>query len=228
MRTTITISADRYLQELVAFYEIAGEPSYDNTQIMTDWFTTHAKSITADEFSELSEVLRQTGDALSKAARYLEDKENGQASDAFVPINIDTSGRQISAIFSNFLLDMRHRALLDRNELTSRAFLITAISSFEVLFGHLVRSIHQRNPNALSKSEHAFTLEELSQYTSIDEARDSLVTRRIETLLMESVDSWAKWLTRTVNIELSTIIDDWLLTREYLPGETSSCMQMVK
>jgi len=60
------------------------------------------------------------------------------------------------------------------------------------LFSHLARAIYKRNPSALARSDYSFTLEQLTSYDSIDEAREALVTHKIDALLRESVEEWGK------------------------------------
>jgi hypothetical protein len=116
-------------------------------------------------------------------------------------------------MFFSFILNTIN-LLGDRTAMISRAFLIAAESSFEVLFGQLARTIYVKNPSALSRSDYSFTLEELAKYASIDDAREALITYKIESLIRESLDEWAKWLKRTVNISLDQIMADWPVARE--------------
>lgn len=125
-----------------------------------------------------------------------------------------TPAPEHAAVLISFLRDISLTILTDRSRLVSRAFLIAAESSFEILFSRLAHAIYQRNPSALARSDYSFTLEQISTYASIDEARNALVTLKIEALLRESVDEWGKWLKRMINISLDNVIDDWPTMRE--------------
>lgn len=189
---------DDYVREIIGFYEIIAEIS-DDKDFITKWYAVNGPLMSKDALSELPGFLRQAAEGMIKAADQANKVREGKASDEdFAPIQINVPNKELNDVFGNILADLSHRALVDRVTLVGRAFLIAAISSFEILFAQVARLICQRNPSALPKSEYTFTLEELSQYSSIDEARQALITRRVEALLMESVDGWSKWLERTV------------------------------
>jgi hypothetical protein len=149
-----------------------------------------------------------------EVAEYMKKRQNGEQVEAPKQREIVKPQPDSNEMFLDLMRKLVDGLNLNRAELASRAFLISAVSSFEILFAHVVRSVYDRNPAALNQSEYAFTLQELAQYASIDEARAALVARKVDALLMESVDSWSKWLERAVNTEFTTVAADWPIVRE--------------
>jgi hypothetical protein len=200
-----------YIRELIGFYEIIAEISPQG-EVAQRSFQQNLELMSKEERKRFAAALRQTAAALVEAADAGEAKE-GKNATIFAPIHIDIPELELGEIVRATLADYTLRPL-KRESLVGRAFLIAAVSSFEILFSKLARVVCQHNPSALPKSDYAFTLEELTQYSSIDEAREVLITRRIDSLLMESIDGWAKWLGRTVSVDLSEIVGDWKVIRE--------------
>jgi hypothetical protein len=203
----IAIHADNYVRDLIAFNEICTEASAKKTNLLKNWVAANASHVSGKDFEDLGKFLDDFIEMMRKASAQL-------AGDKFEPVSINISNPEIAAISETLTMDLVFRGIPDRSNLVNRASLIAAVSAFEVLFGQLVRTVCNYNPSALSRSEYSFTLEELSQFSSIDEARQALVTRKIEALLMESIDGWDKWVERTVKITFADTVGDWPLIRE--------------
>jgi hypothetical protein len=204
-KTHAPSGAETYLRELIAFYEIGKKISNEEVNIIDDWMKANAHLMSEEDRNELPSLLREFADAFTEI---ISSWEEGKS------VTFNPPRAEPGAMFGSLIMHAALTGLVNHGELVNRAFLIASVSSFEVLFGHLVRMVYRRNPVALSKSEHAFTLEELSQYASIQDAQEALIALKVEALLMESVDGWAKWLDRTVNIELTKIVDEWPRVRE--------------
>jgi len=205
--------ADLSIAELISFDEIIADiVSDDDFSTAGKWYKNYGKFISDRDrenldkgFDELIQKLTIIRDDMLKM-----DEGARKNYEYSVPFAGESEDQKI---LLSFVLHVANR-LGDRAQIVSRAFLIAAESSFEVLFGQVARAIYVKNPSALPKSDYSFTLEELSTYHSIDDARDFLITHRTEALLRESPDEWNKWLKRTINIELDKLIGDWPSTRE--------------
>jgi hypothetical protein len=198
----------------MSFHEIANSSAISNAVTVKEWMVAHKQYISREDWAKIPALIDVLIEGITKASDYLKQARHGEALEPFEPIHITSLNTESGAAFGHLTMQIAQQVSLDRAELTSRAFLITAISSFEILFGKVVRFVYSRNPAALSKSEHAFTLEELSQYASIQEAKESLIAQKIESLLRESVDAWSKWLQRTTNVGMPEIVDGWPEIRE--------------
>jgi hypothetical protein len=99
--------------------------------------------------------------------------------------------------------------------LLRKSLLISSISAFEVLFGSVAEEIYKVNKSALNDSDYAFTLQELAEFATLDDARSYLSERRISSLLRESIDGWDKWLKKASGgISMTDLPVDWPAIRE--------------
>lgn len=207
------VLAENSIKELVAFDEIIAEISGRKDNPVNEWFEENLPFMNEDTRKDFDEGLDEFLEVISKVRDYIDRKKEDPTVGPLESAGMSITKKEIETIFYSFIMNVVHR-LGNRAELISRALLIAAESSFEVLFGQLVRVIYVKNPSALPKSDYSFTLEELTRYASIDEAREALITHKIESLLRESVDDWARWLKRTINIPLDEVMPDWPVTRE--------------
>jgi hypothetical protein len=200
--------AENSFRELVAFYEIIADLSgQPQKNVASEWIGNYKQFLDDTDLDNFDKTMGNLIEAMQ------ETKSRMERSKEPFSVNVEVVGKGTEEIIANFMVEVVHR-LGNRAVIISRAFLIAAESSFEVLFGQLARAIYTKNPGALPKSDYSFTLEELSKYSSMSEAREFLVGHRIEALLRESLDEWGKWLKRTINIELDQVMPDWPATRE--------------
>ncbi|MCX4414567.1 hypothetical protein OOK43_14915 [[Kitasatospora] papulosa] len=109
----------------------------------------------------------------------------------------------------------RYAYVGSREEVTRRALLVSLISNFEILFGKLARVVYEKNKAALNDSEYSFTLQQLSEFDSVEDAREFLIERRLSVLLRDSVDGWEKWLGRACGgLSMTAFPVDWPGIRE--------------
>lgn len=210
MISELVAQGDKGFRELVAFDEIISELSESKSTVF------FVRKMLFDDLMNFFGPGEQ-GDfnhALGELTRCLEEaKERFAKGERNVTVNFNVGSQQTQEMVTSFITNTLNRPT-DRATVVGRALLIAAESSFEVLFGQVARAVYTKNPAALSRSDHAFTLEELSTFSSIDDAREYLISRKIETLLHESLEEWNKWLKRTLNTELDQILPDWPVTRE--------------
>src|ERR1700733_10645858 len=79
-------------------------------------------------------------------------------------------------------LDRLHEA----QRVLPQSFLIALVSRYDALVGSLVRALFSQKPDALRSSERTFTFAELTQFTSIADAREFIVDKEVESLLRKS------------------------------------------
>jgi hypothetical protein len=206
--SSLYIHADNSFRELVAFYEVITETSNRSKMAsIREWFDSHEKILDRDN----NPIFYENLSAFSEMLRRAYMKADPDDKDGSYKMAMSDKGLDIA--FESFMTNIRYR-FVDRVEVIGRAVLIAAESSFEVLFGQLVHVIYAKYPSALSSSDYSFTLEELTKYASIEDARGSLIRRRIDNLLRESLNDWDKWLKRTINVSLEHALPDWPVTRE--------------
>ncbi len=106
-----------------------------------------------------------------------------------------------------FILQMVSRRS-KRTQILSSALLASAVGSFEVLVSEIARYFYNARPTALATGEKEFTLVELESFESIDDARQSAIGARVDSLMFKSTAGWFDWLKRNVGFGLEEIVDD--------------------
>ncbi|WP_327289472.1 hypothetical protein [Streptomyces sp. NBC_01198] len=101
------------------------------------------------------------------------------------------------------------------HELLRKSLLVSAVSGFEVLFGKIARSVFEVNSTALNDSDYSFTLHQLSDFSTIADAREFLIERQVNKLLFDSLDGWEKWIKRAAGgVSMVALPVDWDKVRE--------------
>jgi hypothetical protein len=103
-----------------------------------------------------------------------------------------------------------HTALLMRSILTM------ATSASEVLVSNIYRTHLMCNPGAAENSEEkAFSLHDLSDFGSIQDAIDESVFQQSDAFSRKGIRAWATWFKgRPLGIDLSVLALDWIRTVE--------------
>jgi hypothetical protein len=213
----------RYLLELATFCDLIRHFEMTATDWASQWVSDNEHHLSDSDREQFRVLLDKFIYALQEAKKYqtmIAAGEKPELPEGAIRESVEAAdvtskpADSADAMFIDLVRKMIENVNLNRSELAARAYLITAVSSFEILFGSVIRSVYDRNPTALDQSEYRFTLEELTEFASIEDARAALVSRKVDMLLMESVDNWSKWLDRTVNIEFQSVIIDWPMVRE--------------
>lgn len=206
--SSLYLQANNAFKELVAFDEIIQDFSgRSKTEPIREWLQNNRQYLDRQSDPNFHNNLQRFFDMINRVLENAEpDTEEGGYS-----MTVSDEGSSIA--FESFMSNIAFR-FVDRTELIGKAILIAAESSFEVLFGQLVHVIYAKYPSALSASDYSFTLEELTKYPSIEDAREHLIRRRIDNLLRESLTGWNKWLKRTINVSLEQVLPNWPATCE--------------
>lgn len=121
----------------------------------------------------------------------------------------------VSTAFLQFVHDMATGITGSNHETLRKSLLVTAVSNFEILFGRLVQEVYKVNKAALNDSDYSFSLQELAQFRTLEDAREFLIERRVSALMRESVDGWEKWLGKAVKgASMAGTPVNWPVTRE--------------
>lgn len=84
-----------------------------------------------------------------------------------------------------------------------RSSLISLVSLVESFLSQLLHIFFQKHPSALNAKEKQFTFEELSNFSSLDDARAYLVSWKIENLLRGSYEEWIEYFKNQMKLELT-------------------------
>lgn len=102
---------------------------------------------------------------------------------------------------------------LDRLEIVCKTMpelaLIALVSQFDVYLANLIRGILLKKPDILNASERAISYSDLSDFSSIEEARDFFAEKTIEGVLRQSHTDQFAWLEEKLGLKLRNGLDVW-------------------
>ncbi|MFJ3785768.1 hypothetical protein [Streptomyces sp. NPDC090093] len=95
---------------------------------------------------------------------------------------------------------------------------ISAVTSFEVLFSSLVSAYLKVSPQSLEalsrEKDKEFSLRDLKGLSSIDEAVDLAISRRVDELMFGSMSEWRRFCIEKLNIKFDDLSSDWTAVKE--------------
>lgn len=101
-----------------------------------------------------------------------------------------------------------HKALLARKAVP-RSFLVSLISHYDAFLGSLIRILFLVKPETLSASEKNITFAQLVEFESIEDAREYVIEKEVETVLRKSHSEQFDWLETKFGLELRKGLDVW-------------------
>ncbi|MFJ1606790.1 hypothetical protein ACIOHS_25980 [Streptomyces sp. NPDC088253] len=111
------------------------------------------------ERDDYAASLREVAEGLRVAANAAKEGE-GTAKHS-----INFKDRTVGSAITHYIMEMSSRKLAEpRGALLRKSLLVSAISTFEVLFGQIAREIYTVNTSSLNDSEYRFTLQELADF----------------------------------------------------------------
>jgi len=95
---------------------------------------------------------------------------------------------------------------LSKNMESSQHFycnsLISLVSSVEWFVSQIIHKYYKENPKAISSSEKQLSLEDLSKFDSVEDARIYLIDKRVESVLRGDMKSWITFLREKLNLSM--------------------------
>ena len=110
----------------------------------------------------------------------------------------------------------RFTALASRVEKTSiafdvvpRSFLVALVSEYDAFLGKLLASIFRLQPEMLKASERTLSFSQLSEFSSIEDARDYVLEKEVENFLRQSHSDQFKSLEERFKLPLRKDLQAW-------------------
>lgn len=100
-------------------------------------------------------------------------------------------------------LDKKAQNSFLAERLIQRNFIVSLVSQFDAYVGSLIRKIFIIQPELLNGSERNLTFSKLSEYQSIDEAKEYIIEKEIESVLRDSHYNQFKWLENKLRMTLT-------------------------
>lgn len=143
-----------------------------------------------------------------KVTQMTSEKKRQEYVDEKGIVGTDEEGNETTKIdfkHINKYLDLDKKAqnsfLAER--LIQRNFIVSLVSQFDAYVGSLIRKIFLIKPELLNGSERNLTFSKLSEYTSIDEAKEYIIEKEIESVLRDSHYNQFKWLENKLGMTLT-------------------------
>ncbi len=115
-------------------------------------------------------------------------------------VGIQVSGKH--AVSSNEFLSKLGGAL-KRINLLQDSSLIILMNAVEWFFSEILHAYFSAHPEIVETDEKSLSLRDLGRFGSIEEARDYLIERKVETILRGSVLDWVDFLKKNAKLKMS-------------------------
>jgi hypothetical protein len=122
---------------------------------------------------------------------------------------LEITGRAAQLLLRLVHFSMRHQRSLTHYELLNRGILSCLVGSFEVLLSNLAHEHYRLHPGAVGNDEKGLRVNELRTFTSLDEAVEVLISRRVDELLRGDVSDWTRFFRRLRTANLPALVPSW-------------------
>jgi hypothetical protein len=93
--------------------------------------------------------------------------------------------------------------------LLPRSLLISLLAQYDAYLGRLLRTVFVRKPEILNGSDKKISFETLSQFTSLEAAREYILEKEVEAILRSSHSDHFKWMEKTFDLPLTKDLQSW-------------------
>jgi hypothetical protein len=92
--------------------------------------------------------------------------------------------------------------------LIHRSFLTSLISQYDAYLGRLLHLMFYVHPEKLNGSEKPISFKDLLQYSSLEDARNQLIDREVDSIVRCSHEDQIKWITENLKIPIASFIPE--------------------
>lgn len=170
-----------------------------------------------DRRDEAIGYVEQLGEFLQQAAERAESDDPDEPEGENAKLEIRFRDGEGAALVNRRFQAFLRRVFRPRDERLSillRALVTTSVSAFEILVGGLMSEYYRRYPGALGSDAKEFSLDDLSQFDTVEDARSLIIQKRVDQMLYGSFDEWAEAFLKRMNIDFQGLALDWEATRE--------------
>ena len=94
-------------------------------------------------------------------------------------------------------------------ELVPRTFLASLVSQYDAFLGRLIRQLFIIKPDALDSSASTLTFSQLTEFGSVENAREYLIDKEVESVLRKSHAEQFDWLENKFGLKLRVDLKVW-------------------
>lgn len=98
---------------------------------------------------------------------------------------------------------------LNALEIFPSIFLLGLVSQFDAFLGKLLRVLALKKPHILVQSERQFSAKEVFEFSTIEEFRNQLIEKEIETVLRKSHAEQFTWIENKTGLKLRKNLSSW-------------------
>lgn len=95
------------------------------------------------------------------------------------------------------------------SKLLPRSLVVSLVSQYDAYLGRILRAIFIRRPELLNNSERKLTFEDLASLETIENARDLILEKEVESILRSSHADQFGWMERNFKINLTKGLNCW-------------------
>ena len=99
--------------------------------------------------------------------------------------------------------------MLIAKKLVSQSFIISLISQYDAFLGKLIRALFLLKPETLNVSERNISFSQLREFNTMDDAREYIMGKEIESVLRDNHMEQFKWLENKYGLELRKGLTVW-------------------
>lgn len=170
-----------------------------------------------EKFTDHIDSLYQTApmvDLILKVTQFASEKKRNEYVKEKAVKSKDKEGNEITKIdiqHLNKYLDLEKKASNSQlaQKIMQRNFIVSLVSQFDAYIGSLIRKIFIIQPELLNSSEKNLSFAKLSEFESIDEAKEHIIEKEIEGVLRESHSAQFKWLENKLGMSLNKDLLSW-------------------
>jgi hypothetical protein len=96
-------------------------------------------------------------------------------------------------------------------ELVPRSLFVSLVSQFDAYLGRLIRQLFKIKPEILTTSANTLTFAQLTEFGSIENAREYIIDKEIESVLRKSHSEQFDWLENKFGLPLRSNLPAWTL-----------------
>lgn len=168
-------------------------------------------------FLKQIESLRETLPLVMIFITANDSKANKDFADFVKKKGVKTKDEEGEETFTFSQEDSHQIVLLEKNasisstalEIIPKSLFVSLISQFDSYLGNLIREIFQAQPEILNSSEKNLSFSKLLEIKNLDEAKEFIIEKEVESILRESHTDHFDWLENKLKIPLRKDLPIW-------------------
>lgn len=177
----------------------------ENYRILTSYLENIKSLFETFEFSE-NNLRLLTKNAYKELDDFIEQYGTKKEVDGKIVISLPQDKRRE---FNK--LNLKVCRSVKASELIPRSYIVSLISLYDAFLGNILRSIYSICPDKLNTTDMGLSFSQLSKFQTIEEARESIIEKRIENILRSSHQDQFDVLEKELDVKTLRKFDKWPL-----------------